>query len=322
MDGDKEVDMEFSFLGQTHNTFGGGPVSWVGDLLESETSTFGPALETIELTVFYPGISKRAHSSIPYEPPEKNTRRFERKRKTLRILWISQRQTQAMVGEIYLPQMTSDILLGSFEDAIDALQYGLERLTASDDFDKGSFLKWLREMKERPWGDGEALRETLGGASDRRRAAWQAQAEADPWSVLGIDWAKMAPNARDILDDPADWSNGDDFSPHGNDTGADIFAEWSRYARLTPERAVQQIGWSDAFDLDDDICWHEWVEINLALAFGHIKKKGRCPAKLAVQAHEVLTEQIARTANDTDWPFRDEYQKRMTRYCRILTSFI
>lgn len=258
--------MEFAFSQQTHNTFGGGPPSWVAHLLEAEEPAFGSAVENIELTVFYPGKAAWANSSIPYKPPEKDTRRFERKRKTLRVLWISRRQSEAQVGRVYLKDMTSEILLAAFDDVAAALRFGLERLSNADDFDQASFFSLLLEMRERPWGDGLYLQAKLKEASDKRREKLRAQAEADPWSILSVDWSKMAPNARDILDNPSDWSQIDDFSPHGNDTGSDIFAEWSQYARLTPEAAARKFGWGNEFDLNNELCWHDWFEINLALA--------------------------------------------------------
>lgn len=296
-------------------------MSWVSHLLEVEMPAFGTAVEKIELTVFYPGKSANAHSSIPYEPPEKDTRRFERKRKTLRLLWISRRQSEALVGGVYLQNMTGEILLGAFDDVVDATRFGLERLSNDDDFDKVSFISWLIEMRERQSGDGSDLQAKLRDASEKIRKKWLAQAEADPWSVLHVDWSKMAPNARDILDDPIDWSEADDFSPHGNDTGADIFAEWSRYALLTPEEAAKEIGWGNEFDLSSDVCWHDWVEINLALAFGHIKKSGRCPPQIATKAHSVLSKEVARANQASDWQYREEFLTRAERYCRILVQY-
>ncbi|MEL6791602.1 MAG: hypothetical protein AAFO78_13655 [Pseudomonadota bacterium] len=313
--------MELVFSGQTHNTYGGGPVSWVSDLLEAELPAFGTAVESIKLTVFYPGKSANAHSSIPYVPPEKDTRRFERKRKALRVLWISRRQSEAQVGGVYLQHMTPEILRVAFDDVADALRFGLERLLNKDDFDKERLFSWLNDMRERSWGDGNVLQAKLKDASEKRRKKWRARAEADPWSVLHIDWSKMAPNAREILDDPTDWSEADDFSPHGNDTGADIFAEWSRYALLTPEAAAREIGWGSEFDLSNDVCWHDWVEINLALAFGHIKKSGSCPPEIATKAHSVLSKEVARANKASDLQYRDEFLARAERYCRILVQY-
>ncbi len=314
--------MELLFSGRTHNSYGGGPVFWVSLLLEAEEPVFGTAVEKIELTVFYAGKSTSAHWSIPYDPPEKDTRRFERKRKTLRVLWISRRQSEALVGQVYLQHMTSEILLGAFDDVADAIRFGLERLTNKDDFDKDGFFRWLLEMRECSWGEGGDLQTKLHSALENKRRKRRTQAEADPWSVLDVDWSKMAPNARDILDDPYDWSLADEFSPHGNDTGADIFAEWSRYVRLTPEAAARAIGWDDEFDLNIDTCWQDWVRINLALAFGHIKKRGSCPPAIASKAHGVLSEEINRAKDSLEWQYREEYISRAERYCRILVKYI
>lgn len=131
----------------------------------------------------------------------------------------------------------------------------------------------------------------------------------------------MAPNARDILDNPSDWSQIDDFSPHGNDTGSDIFAEWSQYARLTPEAAARKFGWGNEFDLNNELCWHDWFEINLALAFGHIKKSGICPPEIAAKAHTVLSKEKSRVSEILDWEYREEFLARLERYCRILDRY-
>ncbi|WP_298297187.1 hypothetical protein [uncultured Litoreibacter sp.] len=205
-----------------------------------------------------------------------------------------------------------------FDDVVDALTYGTGTLKPSDDFDRSSFLDFLQRQRALDRGTPDDIRRAVDMAHELQVKRWEAR---DPWDKLDIDWDEMHPNARDILDDPQDWSFSDDFSPHGNDTGADIFADWTVYQNLTPEEAACEIGWGPEFDLKSDLCWKDWVEINLALPFAHIKKTGTCPPDLAAKARTVLRHDLEKVATQS-WEHVEEYTKRLSRYCDKLDRFI
>lgn len=60
------------------------------------------------------------------------------------------------------------------------------------------------------------------------------RAVMSPWEQLGIDWRDYHPEARTILDDPFFWDCTNDFSPHGNDTGADLLDDYRKWLKRNP----------------------------------------------------------------------------------------
>lgn len=222
--------------------------------------------------------------------------------------------------------MTPDQFDRALDALIAALRYGLKAVKRTDEVDSEGLLAWLASVRREHRGDATSLREVL--EADRafmNRLRLQRLQETDPWDLLDIDWARYPVVAREVLDDPSDWSLGDDFSPHGNDTGADIFADWSRYRRDRPLQAVHRLFGepyiSKPPEPSDKDRWWVWVEIHLALAFGHIKMAGTCPADLAGMTLEVLARERGAAEARADWPHRDEWLGRLERYDRILARF-
>lgn len=135
---------------------------------------------------------------------------------------------------------------------------------------------------------------------EARKAARKAPASVDE---LDIEWAKYHPDARRALNAPFFWSETDDDSPHGNDTGSDLFAAFKGWNKrnptasyegyvdrllrrwgLTPEKARGQI---DEIQLD-------WIrqEADIALAFAAIKLRGRCDEAEANAAIRALDQRF------------------------------
>ena len=105
-----------------------------------------------------------------------------------------------------------------------------------------------------------------------------------PWPErLEIDWKKFHPSARTLLDDELFWSESDEFSPHGNDTGHDLFDDlrrWRRSHAAAPPLdflAREMRSWGfDPAKQDDEIAVHTHDQAAIALAFGLIKLEGSC----------------------------------------------
>ena len=301
--------------------YGASSVTGIGDLLSVEPLEFGPALTEIDLTITYPlraGVFQRRGWTAPPPAPKPNLRRFHRTKAKLDIRFVSQRRTCKNAFSFTRESQSPEVFEMDFEDVVDALTYGTQTLKPSDDFNRAAFLDFVRQQRAIDRGSDADIRAQLEQASALARARWDA---IDPWEKLEIDWDDMHPEARAILDDPQDWSNGHDFAPHGNDTGADIFARWSDYKTLTADQAAAEIGWGPEFDLNNELCWKDWVEINLALAFGHIKTSGICPTRIAIPALKVLRDDLQRAKTGKAWPHRCEYVSRLTRYCDILEHF-
>jgi hypothetical protein len=69
--------------------------------------------------------------------------------------------------------------------------------------------------------------EELKSLQERLNREWKARVDAmDPWERLDIDWREYHPDARHLLTDVFFWSVIDDYAPHGNDTGADLFVDF------------------------------------------------------------------------------------------------
>lgn len=311
--------LEIYTLGKSHRKHGGYP-SYIGTWLSTLHPSFGEAISEIYLTVAYNG-RMTDHRGIPAIDLS-NTVRFERKRGRYNITWVSSRCTPDSRFGIRADSITVRQWEDGFADVHDALSWGLaQRLKPQDDFGVSAFLDWVNAHRARKFESDEALRTHISKVHESQKKQIAAQAAADPWRVVDIDWDDMHPDARAILDDPKDWSNSDDFAPHGNDTGADIFARWSDYKALTAEQAAAEIGWGPEFDLNNALCWKDWVEINLALPFGHIKKTGTCPARLAQHALDVLRDDLHRAKRGKAGPLPEDYTERLTRYCDLLERF-
>ncbi len=131
----------------------------------------------------------------------------------------------------------------------------------------------------------------------------------------------MHPKAREILDDPRDWEEDDEFSPHGNDAGADVFNDWSAFRTLGLAQAGRALELPPLSEDLEEYLWKEWVDTALGLAFGHIKRSGRCPARIAADTRDLLAHEFARNKTRTEWAHRADWQERMIRYDRILFGF-
>src|SRR4051794_19424192 len=59
------------------------------------------------------------------------------------------------------------------------------------------------------------------------------------WQQLDIDWTEFHPAARILLDDPFFWDCTDGYSPHGNDTGADLIDEFVKWRKSHTQESPQ-----------------------------------------------------------------------------------
>jgi len=126
-------------------------------------------------------------------------------------------------------------------------------------------------------------------------------------------------DARQILDAPLDWSQGNPFAPHGNDLGADILGEWARIRRkdVAAVAAYFQIDMAGA-EAEDRM---DQIQLMLGLAFAHVKKTGTCPPDLAAETLKCLRDHNALALEALVAGHRAEWQEAWKRYDRILTGF-
>jgi hypothetical protein len=83
-----------------------------------------------------------------------------------------------------------------------------------------------------------------------------------------------------VLDDPFFWQEADDFAPHGNDTGADLLADYRPWRRRTGGRRRGQ-----AFPVGDvATCPGTAPALGLAVRNAPAGKAARCPDGAAIRS--------------------------------------
>nr|HEX4313006.1 hypothetical protein [Kofleriaceae bacterium] len=129
------------------------------------------------------------------------------------------------------------------DESIDAIEWAMPRLSRIPGLNARSLPVALRAAASTIPATIEELREDLQTWRAERLLRDRAHSADDPWATLGLDWSEFHPQAREILDDPFFWDSVDPNAPVGNDTGADVLAqyrEW-RQKRKSPANATQMV---------------------------------------------------------------------------------
>lgn len=143
--------------------------------------------------------------------------------------------------------------------------------------------------------------------------------ESAAWKRLGVDWKQFHPKARAILDDPFYWDPADDFSPHGNDTGADLLEGygtwWKRNPDDDPVRFLAVLGqdWGMSLDMSAPYDAEIANQAAVALAFAEIKLRGTCRQGAAELALRAIDRQRKHALAAADWPHRDERLRSLSK---------
>ncbi|MCU0828101.1 MAG: hypothetical protein MUE52_12005 [Tabrizicola sp.] len=306
---------------------GGGAAHWVRALMEQE-GRFATGLTRFTLTFVQRGPYVPAHlgngvgvrdgsdgqdarwnASLARLP----SRRFSRKTRELVMTLRGDPGLDFVDRHALVNITTADLQIGT-DMVLRALIHAQGRFKASDGVDLGPMIRSAKALLARSWPDDQAMRAELSVAHDLDRARIAAM---DPWAK--IDMRGFHPQARQILDQPSDWSEGNEFSPHGNDLGADILHNWSvlkswDIARIADHFQVDLYASTPGASLAR-------MQISLALAFGHIKKSGDCPADLARQARRDLMNHRARAAAMVMPDHLDAWSKTCDRYAAILQKW-
>jgi uncharacterized protein YfeS len=133
-----------------------------------------------------------------------------------------------------------------------------------------------------------------------------------PWERLGIDWRDFHPNARRILDDPFYWEEANDFSPHGNDTGADLLSDYRTWSSAHPAGDPLAFlrglvaSWGFAVDSTDPTFRAVSDEAAVALAFAELKIRGVCRPAVAEFAKQAVQRQREQALQVADGPVRQD----------------
>ncbi len=294
------------------NTFGGNTLySLAGEFLQSGINEYGSAITAIEITVCFrggviphPSLQKMYddfHStSLPALPLVK----FYRKKARLTLQYETVVTDATFLKRYGFPSIeTFSQVLREVAEKFHLIDTHLKK---SDDFDLSRFHRDISALiAAAPQCDDDLrkMKDLLDTKDKERRAAM------DPWDRLGIEWEQYHPMARTLLNDPFFWDLSSDYSPHGNDTGADLLSEFKKWNRRHPHHPAHEMArnllrrWDlaliDVHTVDegqvqllfekDPIAISVTDEAMIAAAFAAVKLRGCCDSEtreLALNAIE------------------------------------
>ena len=294
------------------NSVGGNTTfTLAGRFLESGLTDYGTAAREVEITACFrggdvPNSSLQAsfdkfHSvHLPSLP----TVKFLRKKARLTLEYET-----GVADATFLRRygfLSVDVFSRTVQEVVEKLHLVDSLLKKSDDFDLKQFHQDIaRQVASVPQSDDE-----LRTINSKLETEWkQRLAQMDPWERLGIDWDDWHPAARELLNDPFFWYQAEDYSPHGNDTGADLLADFKKWNGRYPQAPAHEMvrtllrRWDiapiDVGVVDEDavkallqtdpVALAVTDEAMIAVAFAAVKVRGHCDRRtteLALKAIE------------------------------------
>jgi uncharacterized protein YfeS len=317
-------------LTRSAGSFGGNTIfSLVGEYLESGLGDYGSAIRQLEVTVCFRGGRVRNpslqrsfdvfHSEfLPNLPLVK----FLRKRNRIDI-----RYETTVADATFLERygfLSPELFNAALHEVAEKLHLMDPRLKATDDFDRTRFFNDLNCLvSQSPTHDPDlkALKIKVEQQKKARLAAM------DPWERLDIDWDEYHPAARKLLNDPFFWSATDDSAPHGNDTGADLLADFKKRNRLHSDEPAHAMatallrswdihpfdhsaideGQVKALVTNDPIALDVTDQALIAAAFAVIKLRGCCDRRTREFAlAAIVRERLVVATNAEHWKYATE----------------
>jgi len=306
-------------------SFGGNTTfSLVGDYLASGLRDYGTAIRQFDITTCFRGGRIR-HSSLQQSFDEFHSKflpslpavKFLRKKHRIDI------QYETVVTDATFLERYGFLSVEVFRAVLNEIGEKIHlidaRLKKADDFDLAGLHEDVsRLVREAPSSDDE-LKALKWQMEQQRKARLAAM---DPWERLDIDWDEFHPASRTLLNDPFFWSQTDAYSPHGNDTGADLLSDFRRWNRRHPNSPAHEMATSllrawqispinqDALTesevkpliINDPIALSVTDDALIAAAFAAIKLRGCCDKptrELAIAAIE--RERTSIVLNSRDW---------------------
>lgn len=281
----------------------------IGHLLTARLGEYGTAVEEIEVTCCLSSADGEPHPTLRdlFKQFQEQVATlpqvsFCRKRRRVKIHFLSERFTAE--DEAWKSACLEKRYLAAQEVAA-ALPLLRHQLQAADDFDVDRFLLDAANALSRKIETDDEWESIRQVAIEKRRMIRSRQ---DAWDLLGVDWQKFHPHARDILDDTFFWDAANEFSPHGNDTGArllDEFQQWNeRSSRSSPLRFLDGLlHWWDVEPIDwltvdptvvaklyeeQPLQLNACNEIAVGLAFAVMKTRGNCTPEVAQRGRAAL----------------------------------
>jgi uncharacterized protein YfeS len=311
--------MQYYVMARTYNTYGGhSTLSLVSDYLLGHVDGFGSAVSELTVTFHFP------HSGPAVRTLERLYADFHANRMSLPKVVFRRKRGQAAIdiaSELIDGKdwerargLSLSLFKAAVAETIAALGLLRKRLTAKDDFDLKAFLAHCRKGESRLPSTAEELATLAEECKNKQAARFAAMS---PWERLGIDWRDFHPDARVILDDPFYWDCSNDFAPNGNDTGADLLADYRKWLRRNPSGDpiifYQQLtrGWGFPPEPSTDLDRTAMDEAAVALAFAEFKLRADCRPAVAALARAAIQRQRKQAIEAINWPHKEERLKSL-----------
>lgn len=282
-------------MAKTYDSYGGQPtLSVVAHHLQRELDRNDCRLTELSIDAWFrrSGLPRLGleglHATFEREARVLPRLRFENKKRRLSVAYLSRLGLAEDV--IDRRQLSASLFQRSLKEIGDLLDGAHARFRRKQGLDYPALLDSIhRSLAFAPSSDAElaALAERYHGEDVTARAqlSW--------WERLDIDWDDYHPKARELLDDPFFWDAGDDYAPHGNDTGADLLSAFRKWRRSHREAApltflrilFRRWGMLDAiygrhdpdparWEAEDEIAILTYDQAAIALAFAVLKLEG------------------------------------------------
>ena len=306
----------------TYNTYGGhSSLSLVGEFFRMDLPDLGEAVRELDINVYFrsdkgpqkrlESLYKQYHDFIEGLPSS----RFFRKKGKIEINFLSRLGSSDIVSGYGPPKL--ELFRKGAHEIAGELSVIKKKIKESDDFQVDSFLDIIREKLKslpRTLEEFEDLKTRVEEFSKKRIESM------DEWEKLGIDWDDFHPKAREILDEPFFWDCTDDFSPNGNDTGADVLAFYQEWRKQNKKRPAATFFDRLMRDWDvvippppgDEFSVMTFHESIVGLAFSQLKVDGFCETQIRDQALTSISrhrERIKKFHND--WELFEERMKTL-----------
>ena len=298
-------------LSKGYNSFGGSILTSAAEHLQLKLKDIEPIDLTIEVVAFvaHEGPPKRTLESLLEQHilrfPQHVRVRYRAKAGKLDVEYpssLKESETFGRPGGIYA---VAHVLPRALDELSKAVVEGLRLKPAIwSKIDVSRLIEAVEKSKASLPANPEQISDYMRGMDEARKASLKVPTSIDD---LDIEWAQYHPAARTMLDTPFFWSEIDDDSPHGNDTGSDLLAAFKHWNKRNPtasyEGYVDRLlgrwgltaektrGRVDEIQLD-------WIreEADIALAFAAIKLRGSCgerEARAAMVAIDRRIEQLS-----------------------------
>lgn len=275
--------MILSTFQETELSAGGGPISYVADFIAYKEVDFGPAIQSLEVTVFSKPDSTggRLRGRDIRQPHDVKlpSVTYRKKGKKFQIKWQSQNLTEDEMLILCLPDMTTSVFIHAVQDVYDALEWGLnKRLSDRDEFDISGCLDWVKAAKTQAPSNDKDLRSVLSVRSEQYLHLIRTH---DFHQRFDIDWSSMHEDAAHLLYHPELWNETDARMPHGNVLGKGILDNFTYYEHISIDEILSQLGlrsFEAATVYDDKV---KALQVELAFVFAYVKKRGMVPEALA-----------------------------------------